>query len=862
MRLNLWRLLRGTPRERVDRILGEWGPRHTPATRHNVYSRFFFILLFAALNYAPLLAGQEQPQIIQESTGWCSPNIANVSGKVTVICNGIDPGALDRLNKELNRKQLQLSEKIKEANQWATRYKELERQLAQVPGESELSQEAEKYLKQGDLENAGSVLDQLLAQEEAEVQMTAQHELERALVFELQFEPKRAIPYLEKSLKFSSGVLKVNAGLELSKVLLDENNFADAEPILVDTVSTAKHLSEGNPVGLTPFVVTALTNLGDLYAHTERDARAIEVLGEAKQDACPLSSMTQMTRDCAGALVALAITYSQMHLMDKAESNYKSAVEILRALAGPNCDRFGPELATSLHDLGNLYIDQRQFGDAHRNLDESLQIRQKLAAVNPAYQEGVANTLDSFANLYSEMGERHKAEDYYRKALSILQPIASKDPEAYEPQLALTLTNFGSLELDVHHLSESQTAHNDAVRFSRNLAARNEVAFLPFLARSLNNRATLYSHTQRPGKAENDLREALYYWRKLENINPHIYDYNLAQTLNNLGALLRDSDQSKKAQSEEAEADFQECLRVLEPSSGNKAGKEILLYIDSLDNLGMLYQQMRRFSDAETDILRAERLSRDHLEGDPFTYQPVLAQNLIDLGRLYGVVRRLREAHSAYEESVSIYRNMSAKESENYAPNLALVLNYLGDLDLDLHFLSDASTALDEALQRTRALATEFPDVFRPSLAVTLNSIGALAITTGRFSDAGNALHESLTIWEDLGKGDQRAHEWELSRTLENLAILGTHLNDLATAEHYAEQAAKIKEDFWKINCQRVGDELGNSLLLYTSVLLNQQKSPAPVCKISNEALLVAVEQQCKERAIEMQQTFCQSNTE
>ena len=57
--------------------------------------------------FIPLLlmpAQPAQPAIVQKSSGWCSPNIANVAGNVTLNCIGVDPRALKRLNAELSRK--------------------------------------------------------------------------------------------------------------------------------------------------------------------------------------------------------------------------------------------------------------------------------------------------------------------------------------------------------------------------------------------------------------------------------------------------------------------------------------------------------------------------------------------------------------------------------------------------------------------------------------------------------------------------------------------------------------------------------------------------------------------------------------
>ena len=77
-----------------------------------------------------LAATQQSPvAIVQKSSGWCSPNIANVAGNVTVTCIGVDPRALKRLNAELSRKDLQLQDKIREADQWTSKVQGTEARL-------------------------------------------------------------------------------------------------------------------------------------------------------------------------------------------------------------------------------------------------------------------------------------------------------------------------------------------------------------------------------------------------------------------------------------------------------------------------------------------------------------------------------------------------------------------------------------------------------------------------------------------------------------------------------------------------------------------------------------------------------------
>src|SRR5271166_4533835 len=175
-----------------------------------------------------MAAQQPQRALVQKSSGWCSPNITNVVGNVTVNCIGVDPRALKRLNAELSRKNLELADRIREADAWTTRYKELEAQLGKAGDDSVLSRQAEEYLHQGNLEKAGAVLDQILGGEEKQIDRTAANHYNRALIFELQFRPLDALPHLENAYRYRPNEWRY--GEEYAYVLLGQNDFASAEP--------------------------------------------------------------------------------------------------------------------------------------------------------------------------------------------------------------------------------------------------------------------------------------------------------------------------------------------------------------------------------------------------------------------------------------------------------------------------------------------------------------------------------------------------------------------------------------------------------------------------------------------------------
>lgn len=121
------------------------------------------VFVVAALQQAPVTIVQK---IVQNTTGWCSPAIANVVGNVTVNCIGVDPRALKRLNEQLRAMKLDRDKSVQLADEWTTRYKQLETRLSDAGEDSILSRQAEEYLHEGELEKAGKILDQILRSEE------------------------------------------------------------------------------------------------------------------------------------------------------------------------------------------------------------------------------------------------------------------------------------------------------------------------------------------------------------------------------------------------------------------------------------------------------------------------------------------------------------------------------------------------------------------------------------------------------------------------------------------------------------------------------------------------------------------------
>jgi tetratricopeptide (TPR) repeat protein len=142
---------------------------------------------------------------------------------------------LDLKDKELGTTRLSREEKIKEAEDWAKRYRELEARLAAQGAEDTLAQQAKAALEQGDLNRAGELLDEILKREEKTVDKATADHFNRAQVYQLQFQPLQALPHLEKAYRYRPE--KVAYALAYAKLLQEQHEFKPAETIYTEILS-------------------------------------------------------------------------------------------------------------------------------------------------------------------------------------------------------------------------------------------------------------------------------------------------------------------------------------------------------------------------------------------------------------------------------------------------------------------------------------------------------------------------------------------------------------------------------------------------------------------------------------------------
>lgn len=211
----------------------------------------------------------------------------------------------------------------------------------------------------------------------------------------------------------------------------------------------------------------------------------------------------------------MGLDYSAQNDFTAAENQYRKALEIRRKLAQMNPDDYLPDLALICNNLAILLGSTNAFKDAEKLYREALKIYRNLSEEDPdAYLPVLATNCNNLAVLYCNTGSFKEAEELYREALKIRRELAEKNPDAYLPDLAISCNNLAYLLSDIGSFKEAEELYRESLKIRRNLAEENPKVYLPKLQLVCDNLTALLEKTGRREEADSLRREVAEFYQK------------------------------------------------------------------------------------------------------------------------------------------------------------------------------------------------------------------------------------------------------------------------------------------------------------------------------------------------------------
>ena len=268
-----------------------------------------------------------------------------------------------------------------------------------------------------------------------------------------------------------------------------------------------------------------------------------------------------------------------------------------------------------------------------------------------------------------------------------------------------------------------------------------------------------------------------------------------AAFLNNLGLLYNDT--TRLTEAEQALAEALGIYRELAKTNPTAYLPDVAM---TLNNLGNLYSDTTRLTAAEQAYAEALGIYRELAKTNPAAYLSFVATSLNNLGLLYSATTRLTAAEQAYAEALGIRRELAKTNPAAYLSDVATSLNNLGNLYYTTTRFTAAEQAYTEALGIKRELAKTNPAAYLPGVATSLNNLGNLYSATTRLTEAEQAYAEALGIRRELAQTNPAAYLPDVAMTLNNLGILYKNTTRLTAAEQAYAEALGIYRELAKTN--------------------------------------------------------------
>ncbi len=389
-------------------------------------------------------------------------------------------------------------------------------------------------------------------------------------------------------------------------------------------------------------------------------------------------------------LWAFAFLLGQDHQSHRAIGYYEATLKLARSES---------EEASLAMNLGNFYKAVQKMEEAEKMYLRSLQIFERLAAINSAqFEPNLAEICGNLGIFYFNIQKIGDSEKMYLRSLAMFERLAKNSPEQFEPDLAKVYVNLGNFYKAVQNMTESGETYLYALEIYERLAKKNPAQFESDLAGVCMNLGIFYKALQKMPQSEKMYLRALEINKQLAKSNPAQFEPYLGNT----------------------------CM-----------------------NLGIFYANVHKMEESEKMYLISLEIYERLAKSNPAQFEPYLARICANLGIFYSDFQKIAEAEKMYLRSLDIRERLTKSNPAQFEPELKSIRNSLGIFYSDNDRQKEAIPVLKKGLAIQQKLAEANPVMHTASLAYIFNNLGFAYLKDGDFSNARACLEKSQALKSD-----------------------------------------------------------------------------------------------------------------
>ncbi|TFK29055.1 TPR-like protein [Coprinopsis marcescibilis] len=611
----------------------------------------------------------------------------------------------------------------------------------------------------------------------------------------------------------------------LSSCLDSCNREEDALRASQESLQIFRRLSQGDPVKFDADLAVALQNKAVYSANLKKYDEALELDLEAIAVNRRLTEQDpKHGQHLASTLHNSASHFELSGRKGEAIAHIKEAIKILRRLVAESPTQFEPDLCNSLHSLG-IYLSNSESIDVYR---EVVEIRTRLALTRPArFNPPLSQSLYNLAWGLSTAGNVDEAMPFIQESIAIRRRLSAEDPASFvaESNLSSSLHGYAIHLTRSRKYEEAIEAEKECISIRTKLAAINPGEIEEGFAESLHNIACDLGKLSRYAEALPYLEQGIEIRRRLA---VPATDHLLADSLHNYFIYLSYEDELDKSI-----LFGEEALVVRRRAAAGGDPTRLRELASTLHIQSSNFKQKGRLDDAVLHSEEAISTIRKLLVDDPTTFEPLLGNYLHTHAIHLSVSGKVAEAVDATEEAVVIRRKLAASDPEQYETDLSLSLH---NLAIDLSGCGrneEAVRATEERITVLRRLVLTQLATYEPALATALHLKALYLAFCNKNADALEPNYEGLEIRRRLASVDPVQFDSALEATLHNICCDLNLCNRFSDTLPYYEELIAVRRRLVVVDPARYQYTLSTALYNYSSLLGDQKRYPEAVeaCK-------------------------------